>query len=166
VVPRSAEYSGDGANVALLEALASRTGGRVNLAPAAAFDANGRSQGAVREIGLPLLWLALLLLPFDIALRRLLFAPDQVAGVLRRVGLGRWVKRPRTENGHPQGQPRTAGDPTLLSTATDRSIPQRSATQNSKLKTMPSSAAKGQNSELDRLREAQERARRRARGEE
>jgi uncharacterized membrane protein/Mg-chelatase subunit ChlD len=162
VVPRSAEYSGDGANVALLEALASHTGGRVNLAPAAAFDANGRSQGVVREIGLALLWLALLLLPFDIGLGRLLFAPDQVAGALRRVGLGRWVKEPRTED----REPRTAGAPASLPTPTDRSISHQSATQNSKLKTMPSSAAKGQNSELDRLREAQERARRRARGEE
>ena len=34
------------------------------------------------------------------------------------------------------------------------------------LKTMPLSEAKGQNSDMERLREAQERARRRARGEE
>src|SRR5207247_7175749 len=53
VVPQSAEYGGDGANPALLEALASRTSGRMNLAPAAAFDANLSSQGAVREIGRP-----------------------------------------------------------------------------------------------------------------
>src|SRR5829696_712706 len=92
VVPQSAEYGGDGANVALLETLASHTGGRMNLAPTAAFDANPSSQGAVREIGLPLLWLALLLLPFDIALRRLLFAPDQVAAALRKRGWRTRVK--------------------------------------------------------------------------
>src|SRR5215213_1394384 len=101
VVPQSAEYGGDGANMRLLETLANRTGGRMNLAPAATFEANRSSQGAVREIGLPLLWLALLLLPFDIALRRLLFAPDQVAMVLRKVGLRRRLQEPRTKNQEP-----------------------------------------------------------------
>jgi uncharacterized membrane protein len=172
VVPRSAEYSGDGANMALLDLLAGRTGGRVGLAPAAAFDANLLSQGAVREIGLALLWLALLLLPFDIALRRLLFAPDQVAAVLRKLGLGRLVREPRTQNREraPAGstesqEPRTAelekqktAQPRTQNRRTAEVASQRAATQNSKLKT--------QNSDLEQLREAQERARRRARGEE
>jgi hypothetical protein len=166
VVPQSAEYGSDGANVALLETLAGRTGGRMNLAPAAAFDANFSSQGAVREIGLPLLWLALLLLPFDIALRRLLFAPDQVAAALRKIGIKTKNQEPRTTQRLPDQEPenRRAGEPTSppgLQTQT-----RGTTTQNSKPKAMPSSEAKGQPSELDRLREAQERARRRARGEE
>jgi hypothetical protein len=147
VVPQSAEYGVDGANVALLETLASRTGGRMNLAPAAAFDATLGSQGAVREIGLPLLWLALLLLPFDIALRRLLFAPDQVATALRRIGLRRSAQEPRTENQEPV--PAAAGvppkQPPIIQPPADS----------------PKATA-----DLGRLREAQERARRRARGEE
>lgn len=154
VVPQSAEYGGDSANLALLETLANRTGGRMNLAPAAAFDANLSSQGAVREIGLALLWLALLLLPFDIALRRLLFAPDQVAAALRKIGI-------KTKNREPgnwgTGEPRTKNQ----APASQADLPKQTrgaTTQNSKLRT--------QNPEIDRLREAQERARRRARGEE
>jgi hypothetical protein len=147
VVPQSAEYGSDGANVALLEILSSRTGGRMNLAPAAAFDANLSSQGAVREIGLPLLWLALLLLPFDIALRRLLFAPDQVAMVLRKVGLRRRLQEPRTKNQEPipASAVVSAKQPPPFQPPADT----------------PKAAP-----DLGRLREAQERARRRARGEE
>jgi hypothetical protein len=147
VVPQSAEYGGDGANVALLEALASRTGGRMNLAPAAAFDANLSSQGAVREIGLPLLWLALLLLPFDIALRRLLFAPDQVAAALRRIGISTRVKASSIR--HQASVP----------AATVANPKQPSSVQ------PPADTPKAA-PDLGRLRAAQERARRRARGEE
>ncbi len=155
VVPQSAEYGGDGANLALLETLAGRTGGRMNLAPAAAFDANLSSQGAVREIGLPLLWLALLLLPFDIALRRLLFAPDQVAAALQKVGIKTRGREPQTRR---QGDKETGRQAEPQNQRTTEPKNQSAATQNSKLKT--------QNSDLGRLREAQKRARRRARGEE
>jgi len=163
VVPRSAEYGGDGANMALLEALASRTGGHVNLSPAAAFDANLLSQGTVREIGLPLLWLALVLLPFDIALRRLLFAPDQVAAVLRKVGLGQWVQEPRIGTRRVNQEPiRTSADPK----ATNSSIPNQAVNNQSRAPKTQHSKLNTQNSDLEQLREAQERARRRARGEE
>ncbi|MEO7909267.1 MAG: VWA domain-containing protein [Roseiflexaceae bacterium] len=148
VVPQSAEYGGDGANVALLEALASRTGGRMNLAPTAAFDANLSSQGAVREIGLPLLWLALLLLPFDIALRRLLFAPVQVTAALRKVGLGR---RQASSINHQPSVPAVAAVAPSIQPPTAHQPPADT----------PKAAP-----DLGRLREAQERARRRARGEE
>ncbi len=83
VVPQSAEYRGRGGDPGLLDALARATGGRVSPEPAAAFDVGGADAGAVQEIGLPLLWLALLLLPFDVALRRLFW---------------RTQNRPRTEN--------------------------------------------------------------------
>jgi hypothetical protein len=150
VVPQSAEYGGDGANIALLETLASNTGGRMSLAPAAAFEANLRSQGAVREIGLPLLWLALLLLPFDIALRRLLFAPDQVAAVLQKVGLGRLA--PRTTNQEPRAK---SQEPVPTAAVAPSQPPPQPPTNTPKA-----------TPDIDRLREAQERARRRARGEE
>jgi len=151
VVPQSAEYRGRGANVALLEALARDTGGRMSLQPAAAFDANLSSQGAVREIGLPLLWLALLLLPFDIALRRLLFARGQVAAALRRVGLGRLVRASSPKNQE--------------SLPIDSSVPAASSVQKAQKPAKAPKPAKPA-PDLERLREAQERARRRARGEE
>ena len=151
VVPQSAEYRSHGANPALLEGLAHGTGGRMNPLPTAAFDANGVSQGAVREIGLPLLWLALLLLPFDIALRRLLFANDQVAALLRRIGLAN--REPRT------GTRRVNQEPTPASTAIAASAPDNRPTS-------ATTKPKAQSSDLERLRAAQERARKKARGEE
>ncbi|HEY3231907.1 MAG TPA: VWA domain-containing protein [Roseiflexaceae bacterium] len=141
VMPPSAEYRSRGANPALLDELARGTGGRMSPAPSAAFDPNAAGAGAVLEIGLPLLWLALLLLPFDVGVRRLMFGLSV-------------VRRP-------------------LSVAGDR----RHQTQDSQLQ-MPvrqdlklserrqPTTDDGQRTNLDRLREAQERARRRARGEE
>ncbi|MFN8500299.1 VWA domain-containing protein [Kouleothrix sp.] len=137
-VPLSAEYRSNGGSPALLEALAQATGGRLNIAPGQSFDANATSQGAVREIGLPLLWLALLLLPLDIALRRLLLARRQPAATLRWPELLRAARRPTTTQEQP-ASPRSVKRP---------------------------NAANTQASELDQLREAQERARRRARGED
>ncbi|MFL5801759.1 MAG: VWA domain-containing protein [Roseiflexaceae bacterium] len=140
VVPQSAEYRGRGADTGLLEVLAHTTGGRVSPAPAAAFDTGSAGAGAVQEIGLPLLWLALLLLPFDVGLRRLL------------------VRVPRTKN---KEQRTKEPEPTTddRRPTTDDRPP---ASRNSKLKTQNSKLP----DELERLREAQERARRRARGEE
>ena len=148
VVPQSIEYRSRGANPALLDALARDTGGRTAPDPAAAFDPNRTSQGAVGEIGLPLLWLALLLLPFDIGLRRLLFARDQVAEALRRVGLGRLIREPRT------AEPRTETPVPAAPLEAPKSAPS----------TKPPKAANPA-PDLDRLRGAPERARRRARGE-
>jgi uncharacterized membrane protein len=71
VVSYSPEYSVRPEDPQLLGALAELTGGR-NAPPAeAAFDPTAQAVGTVSEIGLPLLWLALLLLPLDIGLRRL-----------------------------------------------------------------------------------------------
>lgn len=148
LVPQSAEYRSQGANPALLQALSGATGGRQTIRPGQAFDANASSQGAVREVGLPLLWLALLLLPFDIALRRVLLAPAQSAALLRRVGLGWLVRAP------------AAG---AIPTRTPEPAPSAPASPQPKSRA-PKPAA--QNADIERLREAQERARRRARGEE
>ena len=153
VVPQSAEYRSRGANPGLLAALAQATAGRVGPAPEAAFDANVASRGAVREIGLPLLWLALLLLPLDIALRRVILPPGQAAALLRRVGLG-WLGRP-THSATPElprNQPATPAAPGATG----------ARPRDDKQKPPKSSPA----SDLERLRAAQEQARRRARGEE
>lgn len=71
VVSYSPEYGTRSANPGLLSELADLTGGQVAPPSEAVFAAPGQTVGRVREIGLPLLWLALILLPLDIALRRL-----------------------------------------------------------------------------------------------
>jgi uncharacterized membrane protein len=71
VVSYSPEYGRSAASETLLEDLAGIGTGQVGPTPDAVFAATGRTVGRVREISLPLLWLALVLLPFDIALRRL-----------------------------------------------------------------------------------------------
>jgi uncharacterized membrane protein len=71
VVSYSPEYGETRDNPQLLRELASISGGRVDPAATTIFDAPAQAVGSVREIGLPLLWLALLVWPLDIALRRL-----------------------------------------------------------------------------------------------
>jgi hypothetical protein len=67
--------------------LANATNGRVDPPANAIFDTLSQPVGAVREISIPLLWLALLLLPIDIALRRLFLRMSEIlpgfAGRLR-----------------------------------------------------------------------------------
>jgi hypothetical protein len=71
VISYSPEYGETRDNLQLLRELASISGGRVDPPAAAVFEAPDQAVGSVREIGLPLLWLALLLWPLDIGLRRL-----------------------------------------------------------------------------------------------
>lgn len=70
VVSYSPEYGERRADPGLLAELAQATGGRAGVTPAQSFDSTGQEALQVRELGLPLLWLALLLLPLDIAVRR------------------------------------------------------------------------------------------------
>jgi uncharacterized membrane protein len=70
-VSYSPEYGERRDNPQLLRDLATLTGGRVDPIAAAAFEPTGQRVGRVSEIGLPLLWLALLLWPLDIGIRRL-----------------------------------------------------------------------------------------------
>jgi len=72
VVPYSPEYRIGQANPALLDRLAQATGGMALDQPAAAFARVDQHVGVAREIALPLLLLALILLPIDIIVRRLL----------------------------------------------------------------------------------------------
>ncbi len=71
VVSYSPEYGETRDNPQLLRELASTSGGRIDPPAATIFDTPTQAVGSVREIGLPLLWLALLLWPIDIGLRRL-----------------------------------------------------------------------------------------------
>jgi hypothetical protein len=71
VVSYSPEYGQTRDNPQLLRELASISAGRVDPPAASIFETPAQAVGSVREIGLPLLWLALLLLPLDIGLRRL-----------------------------------------------------------------------------------------------
>ncbi len=136
VVPRSAEYRSNAANPGLLAAIARETQGTLGPEPAQVFRPSGTQRGAVSEIGLPLLWLALLVLPFDIAVRRLFPAR-------RRLLPQRAAPAPRPAVSAAPPAPRPQPAPVA-----------------------PPAAPPAAPTNLDRLREAQERARRRARGEE
>lgn len=76
-VSYSPEYSDQRANPQLLAEIARATGGRVGPQPAQAFEPLAQDVGTVRELGLWLLLLVLLLLPFDIAVRRVFFQASQ-----------------------------------------------------------------------------------------
>ena len=71
VVSYSPEYGETRDNPQLLRELASDQWRPDRPAGGGIFDAPAQAVGSVSEIGLPLLWLALLLLPLDIGLRRL-----------------------------------------------------------------------------------------------
>ncbi len=132
-VPFSGEYRRQGDNPALLATLADTTGGRHDPAPAAIYDDPGQHTGLVRSIAFPLLWVALVLLPFDIAVRRL---------------LGHYTRKPSTRAKAGRRRPTApppSGPPAPHEAPTDNAAPV---------------------DPLEKLREAQERARRRARGEE
>jgi Mg-chelatase subunit ChlD len=78
-VSYSLEYGAQRANPQLLQDIATISAGRYNPAAAEAFAPIEQPVGSVREIGLPLLWLALLLWPFDIAVRRVMLRMSDVA---------------------------------------------------------------------------------------
>jgi uncharacterized membrane protein len=126
-VSYSPEYGERRDDPQLLRDLAALTGGRVDPIAAAAFEPAGQRVGRVSEIGLPLLWLALLLWPLDIGVRRLHlrlaeFAPvlarqrreaesARQAATLARLGAAKQRAALRTEN-HPEGsRPRTVASP-------------------------------------------------------
>jgi hypothetical protein len=95
-VSYSLEYSDQRANPQLLQDLATLSNGRFNPLPEAAFAPIAQAVGSVREIGLPLLWLALLLWPLDIAIRRLMLRMSDVAPWLARLLPARTMATPQT----------------------------------------------------------------------
>ncbi|NNJ08980.1 VWA domain-containing protein [Chloroflexales bacterium ZM16-3] len=84
VVSYSPEYGPRSASPSLLADLATLTGGRSDPPPDSLFEPVGQRVGQVSEIAMPLLWLALCLLPLDIALRRLFLRRDAFALPVRR----------------------------------------------------------------------------------
>lgn len=95
VVSYSPEYGSRSAAPALLNDLAAISGGHIALPAADLFASLGQRVGRVSEIGLPLLWMALALLPLDIALRRLFLRPAELTPLFAR--------RPRREAATPEG---------------------------------------------------------------
>ncbi len=187
VVPYSSEYRQHQDNPALLEDLVSLTNGSRITTPAASFAHNLQNVSRAQEISFPLLILALVLLPIDIAVRRLnLRWQDWQRGQM-------WVQGilpQRTRNPIP-----ATPDPVMSrlmqakQRATGKSAPmaQSSQDQAAQAEQHPSPTAKpaspshtpkadspstGKDTKdipddpLERLRLAKERARRRARGEE
>ncbi len=72
VIPYSPEYRANGLDLGLLEALAKATGSGQISDPLKAFLHNLRPAASAREIWQPLLLIAALLFPIDVALRRLI----------------------------------------------------------------------------------------------
>ncbi len=124
VVSYSPEYGQRSANPGLLTDLAGLTAGQVAPPADTIFVAPGQQVGQVREIAIPLLWLALILLPCDIALRRLFLR--NIAVRLPRLGT-----RPATALPEPdpalarlQAARERARRPTTTATQTTHDLPQ------------------------------------------
>lgn len=78
IVSYSPEYSDRRDNPQLLRDLAATSNGRAAPTAPTAFAPTDQIVGSVREIGLPLLWLVLLLWPLDIGLRRVHLHPTTI----------------------------------------------------------------------------------------
>lgn len=78
VAPYSPEYKSSGIDLGFLNELTGRTGGGLLPAPAEAFLHNLPSAERAREIWEPLLLIAALLFPLDVAIRRVMFSSRDV----------------------------------------------------------------------------------------
>jgi Mg-chelatase subunit ChlD len=139
VVPYSPEYRQGQSNPELLAELARATGGKRLASPFEVFEPGTERVTRAREIALPLLLLALFLLPFDIGLRRLMLRREDL-GPLAAIVPGRKRPRPAPAPGATAASPPDSNPPPPPEHPIDERI--------------------------DRLIEARNRARRRARGDE
>lgn len=148
VVPYSTEYRNDQSNPALLAELGDVTGG-TDIAdhPDRAFAATDAAVVQAQEISLPLLLLALLLLPLDIAVRRLFpfWRGTPSAGVPARA-----ATPPAPAAAPPPAPPAVKTSPPTAVTPPPAASPPADEAQDP----------------LERLRAAKERARRRVKGDE
>lgn len=165
VVPYSSEYRSAQANPGLLAELASTTKGRFVTDPAEVFTRLNLVFSA-QEIALPLLLLALILLPIDIALRRLMvrrsdFGPlGTLAGRLRPAGPTPAAPDPVL------GRLRAARDQARRQMAGERvPLPPAPPPASTPPAAQPPVAAAEFDEALARLRAAKERARKRITGE-
>jgi len=106
VVSYSPEYSTRGTNPQLLADLARVTGGREQPSHEQVFTAPQQAVGMVQEVGLPLMWLVLVLLPLDIALRRLRLRREDFAQLSASVR-GLFRRRPKAEPQQPAARDAT-----------------------------------------------------------
>ncbi|MFQ3632358.1 VWA domain-containing protein [Roseiflexus sp.] len=118
VVSYSLEYSAQRANLPLLTEVAGVSGGRIDPPPETAFVSPNQNVGSVREIGFPLLWLALVLWPLDIAVRRVMLRMEDVAP---------WLERFRQRRRSAVSLPQTAATMTRLGAAKRRATMARSS---------------------------------------
>ncbi|NTW00024.1 MAG: VWA domain-containing protein [Oscillochloris sp.] len=171
VVPYSSEYRLSQGNPALLNELAALTGGAMITTAADAFTRTIAPVTTAREIGLPLALLALMLLPLDIALRRLMFRWSDFGAA------GAWVATWQQNRAAPApADPsfeRLAAAKRRVSTRFSASTapatpPTAPATPPTVPPTPPSSPAPTLDADdpLERLKAARDRARRRASGGE
>jgi hypothetical protein len=165
VVPYSPEYRQGQSNPALLGTLASASGGSRLDQPADAFTHTLKDVSRAQEIALPLLLFALLLLPLDIATRRLMLRRSDFTAA------GAWLRGARPASAHADASQiddlrrakaraarrsaRGETQPTPVEPPTSFRNPQHTATRGAEA-----------DDPIERLRAARERARRRARGEE
>jgi Mg-chelatase subunit ChlD len=165
VVPYSPEYRQGQSNPALLDALAQASGGTRLAQPTDAFAHTLAVVRRAQEIALPLLLLALLLLPLDIALRRLMLRRGDVAAAGARL---RGSPAPAAAAVLPQiDELRRAKARAAQRTTREAPPPPLPPEQTpSPRNRQPPAEIPAPDDPIERLRAARERARRRARGEE
>jgi len=94
VVPPSSEYGQRDGNAALLQTLAQQTGGRYDVQVDRVWDAPVTAAQRSQPIVWPLLWLAVLLWPIDIAVRRVVWGRALVGAVRAQAESLRRVSQP------------------------------------------------------------------------
>jgi Mg-chelatase subunit ChlD len=146
VVPYSPEYRQHQDNPALLDNLMQLTSGTRLTSPEQDVDHNLTSVRQAQEIALPLLLLALLLLPLDIATRRFMLHRRELADLRTRLHLPAIQRRKR-------GQSATGSQQAVASTAQKHHAPPGTEQQEEPPDPM------------QRLQQARQRARQRMRGE-
>lgn len=183
VVPYSAEYRMDSGNPVLLDGLRSATNGRLltldSAGAAQVFAPTNQPVRRAQELALPLLLLALIVLPLDIAFRRVLLRWGEVTAGLAE--LRARMRQGRTPVAAPNDQlerlaqarrrtirtPRAAvGAAAAPPTATQRPTDTPPPPPPPLPPAVPAAPPTSEVDPFERLREAKERARRRARGEE
>jgi hypothetical protein len=174
-VPYSPEYRASGVDLALLESLAGLTGGAALLQPEAAFVHNLPAAARARPIWEPLLWLAALLFPLDIAIRRVVLGRRDVRKALdwlqsrlpRRPGRG--AAAPQLERlfqARQRSRARRSGAPTRPAGAAERppgsqaNLPESTAGPPKPAAEAPEAPSTPPGDTLERLRAAKERTRR------
>jgi Ca-activated chloride channel family protein len=155
VVPYSPEYRQGQSNPGLLDALAHASGGARLSQPSEAFAPVPGDVSRAQEIALPLLLFALLLLPLDIGVRRLMLRRNDFASARARAG--ELIARP---------MPATGPNPQMEDLRRAKARAAQRMDRGAPAGTAPPTERSADEVALERLRDARERARRRARGEE